>query len=84
MKNCQDRFPGGIQNYRGREFPPGYMPRINTGLGYCNVSTPPAADLFAIPDDALFSRITYSCSHVRQSLLPDHSSHHYNPRNRRH
>jgi len=55
--------------------------RKSKRLGYCNVNTPPVADMFATVQS---NDIESSPCAAAFRLLPDQFNHHYNLRNRRH
>ena len=52
--------------------------------GYCPDDFLKIADLFSDADDQLFSRILHTLGHVLKPLLPNHTQHHYNLRERSH
>jgi len=52
--------------------------------GYCPDDFLKIADLFSDADDQLFSRILHTPEHVLKPLLPNHTQHHYNLRDRPH
>jgi len=51
---------------------------------YCPDDYLEIADLFSDADDQLFSRILHTQGHVLKPLLPNHTQHHYNLRDRSH
>jgi len=52
--------------------------------GYCPDDFLKIADLFSDADDQLFSRVLHTSGHVLKPLLPNHTQHHYNLRDRSH